>query len=111
MIPTEDQEQATLVQYCKLKNYPHFRVPNETYTKSWKQKAKNKALGVVKGVPDLFVIVNDKLIAIEMKRASHSLSRATKEQLEWIERLNKANIPAKVCYGSNEAIDFINQNK
>lgn len=55
--PTEDQEQEAFVQWLRLKGYPHFRVPNETYTKSWSQKAKNKKLGVSSGVPDLFVAV------------------------------------------------------
>jgi len=31
-------------QWLRLNNIAHFRVPNETYTKSWSQKAKNKAL-------------------------------------------------------------------
>ena len=56
-LPTEAAEQVALVHYLRAKGYRHFRVPNETYTKSWKQKATNKALGVVSGVPDLFVIV------------------------------------------------------
>ena len=30
--PTEDQEQEAFVQWLRLKGYPHFRVPNETYT-------------------------------------------------------------------------------
>ena len=55
--PTEEQEQMAFVQWLRLKGYAHFRVPNETYTKSFKQKAKNKALGVSSGVPDLAVVV------------------------------------------------------
>lgn len=51
--PTEQQEQIVLIQYLNLKGIPHFRVPNETYTKSWNQKRLNKALGVKAGVPDL----------------------------------------------------------
>mgnify|MGYP001007545441 FL=1 len=82
--PTEDQEQEAFVQWLRLKGYPHFRVPNETYTKSWNQKAKNKKLGVSSGVPDLAVVVPDvwhvygdnvptntytgRLVFIEMKR-------------------------------------------
>lgn len=56
---TEDQEQEAFVQWLRLKGYSHFRVPNETYTKSWSQKAKNKKLGVSSGVPDLAVVVPD----------------------------------------------------
>lgn len=55
--PYEDQEQEAFVQWLRLKDYPHFRVPNETYTKSHKQRIKNKKLGVSPGVPDLAVVV------------------------------------------------------
>ena len=105
MIPTEAQEQKAVVAYCKYNQLPCFRVPNETYTTSWKQKMNNKQLGVSKGIPDLFVIVNNQLIAIEMKRIKGSVT--SPEQLEWLRLLNMANIPAKVCKGSQEAIDYI----
>jgi hypothetical protein len=105
MIPTEHEEQANLVQYLNNKGYKHFRVPSETYTKSWNQKRINKMLGVVKGAPDLFILVGNQLIACEMKRIKGSVT--SKEQKEWIDRLNKANIPARVCKGCDEAISFI----
>lgn len=107
MIPTEEAEQRAVVHYCRLKQLPHFRVPSETYTTSWNQKRKNRALGVVKGIPDLFVITHGKLIAIEMKRVKGG--RATPEQKEWLERLNGVGITAKVCHGADEAIQFIEQ--
>lgn len=104
-IPTEDEEQAAFVQYMRLKNIIHFRVPSETYTKSWAQKAKNKRLGVVKGVPDLFVINNRKLYAVEMKRIKGSVTSL--EQKEWIKALNEVGVSAAVCKGAEEAIKFI----
>lgn len=55
--PYEDQEQEAFVRWLDDNGYPRFRVPNETYTKSHKQRIKNKKLGVSSGVPDLFVIV------------------------------------------------------
>lgn len=105
MIPTEAEEQIKLVQWLRLKNLPHFRVPNETYTKSWRQKNMNKALGVSKGVPDLFVIVGGKLIAIEMKRTKGSVT--SREQIDWIERLNKAGVRSTIAKGCQEAIAFV----
>ncbi len=45
-IKAEDQRARSIVQWLRLKGYPHFRVPDETYTKSWSQKPKNKKLGV-----------------------------------------------------------------
>lgn len=106
-VPTESDEQKVLVHWMTLNNIKFFRVPNETYTKSWKQKANNKALGVVRGVPDLFVIVNNKLIAIELKRQKRY--KTTPEQEEWIDTLNDIGIPARICPGADKAIEFINE--
>ena len=122
--PTEDQEQEAFVQWLRLKGYPHFRVPNETYTRSWSQKAKNKKLGVSSGVPDLFVAVtfppphliiykddgselkrDKKLVAIEMKRKKGGVT--SKNQKKWIKTLNEAGIQTVVCKGCDAAIEFI----
>lgn len=122
--PTEDQEQEAFVQWLRLKGYPHFRVPNETYTKSWSQKAKNKKLGVSSGVPDLFVAVpfppphliiahkdrddevrNKTLVAIEMKRKKGGVT--SENQKKWIKTLNEAGIQTVVCKGCDAAIEFI----
>lgn len=105
MIPTEAQEQITFVEYLKLKQIPHFRVPNETFTRSWKQKAMNKALGVSAGVPDLFLIVDNQLVAIEMKRTKGSTTSPAQKQ--WLELLNNAGIPGRICFGAAEAIDYV----
>ena len=122
--PTEDQEQEAFVQWLRLKGYPHFRVPNETYTRSWSQKAKNKKLGVSSGVPDLFVAVpfppphliiahkdrddevrNKTLVAIEMKRKKGGV--ISENQKKWIKTLNEAGIQTVVCKGCDAAIEFI----
>lgn len=105
MIPTEYQEQVAFIQYLELKGYDYFRVPNETYTKSWNQKRINKALGVKAGIPDLFVIVDSNLVAVEMKRTKNSTTTAS--QIEWIKKLNSAGVPTKVCKGAEAAIKFI----
>ena len=65
----------------------------------------NTALGVSKGVPDLFVIVAGRLIAIEMKRVKGSVN--SPEQKVWISRLNKAGVPAYIAKGCSEAIAII----
>lgn len=106
-LPSEDTEQTWLVEWLRLNHIPHFHIPNSTFTKSYKQQAKNKRLGVVKGVPDMFCIVNNQLIAIEMKRVKGGV--ATPEQKEWIRLLNQANIPARVCKGFDEAKKFIEE--
>lgn len=105
MIPTEAEEQAVVLQYCDLKGYKYFHVPNSTYTKSYKQKAFNWAQGVRRGVPDLFIIVGKKMIAIEMKRTRGSVT--SPEQKQWVDNLNSANVPARICNGAKEAIAFV----
>lgn len=104
-VPTEQEEQIALVQYLNLKHIPHFRVPNETYTKSWNQKRLNKALGVQPGIPDLFVIFNNQMKGVELKRIKGGVT--SEAQKEWIKKLNQAGIPVKVCKGCDEAIKFI----
>lgn len=104
--PTEYEEQVVLVQYLSLKGYPFFHVPNSTYT-SWNQKRRNRALGVQKGPPDLFAIINGKMIAIELKRLKGSST--SPQQKEWIELLNGAGVPARVCKGADAAIEFIEE--
>jgi len=94
-----------VVQYLRLKGYKFFRVPNETYTKSWKQKNMNKALGVSAGVPDLFVVTPHGLKGVEMKRLKGSVT--SPQQVEWLETLNEAGVVSKVCKGAEEAIAFI----
>lgn len=125
--PTEDQEQEVFVQWLRLKGYPHFRVPNETYTRSWSQKAKNKKLGVSSGVPDLAIVVpskwhktademvqfaprhmatfNSRLVFIEMKRKKGGVT--SENQKKWIKALNEAGVQTVVCKGCDEAIEFI----
>lgn len=105
LIPSESEEQAIFVQWLRLKGIHHFRVPNETYTKSWKQKAMNKALGVSSGVPDLFLIVGGQMVAIEMKRLKGG--KTTPNQKEWLARLNAAGVPSLVCNGAKEAITYV----
>lgn len=106
-VPTEHDEQVVLVGWLRLMHLPHFRVPSETYTTSWKQKNMNKALGVVRGVPDLFVLTPKGLIALELKRRKGS--SVSKEQREWIDALNEAGTPAYIAKGAQEAIDIVEQ--
>ena len=107
IIPTEEAEQRTFVQYLQLRHLKHFRVPNETYTKSRMQHYKNKVLGVSAGVPDLFVIVNGRLIAVEMKRIKGSVTSPA--QIEWLKSLNDAGVPSRVCKGASAAIAFVEE--
>lgn len=106
-VPTEYEEQVTLVQYLSLKGYKHTAIPNSTYTTSWNQKRRNKATGLNPGLPDMVVIVNDNLVWIELKRTKGGvLSQAQKD---WIAALEEAGQTVRVCKGAEEAIKFIEE--
>lgn len=104
-IISEEVEQRNFVRWLELKGYKFTAIPNSTYTKSWKQKLKNKAVGLRAGFPDLVVIAENKFMVIEMKRIKQST--LTIFQKEWIEALTKAGIPVAVCKGADEAIAFV----
>jgi hypothetical protein len=112
IVPLEDVEQADYVSWLNDRGIKHFRVPSETYTKSKAQKAKNKRLGVVRGIQDLFVIITPEqsvdaegyILASEMKRIKGS--KTTPEQWEWYHLINSlgiANVHAYIFKGAAEA--------
>lgn len=106
---TEYEEQVAFVQWLRVMGLPHWRTPNETYTKSWSQKNKNKALGVSAGVPDLFVALPKiGLVAIEMKRTKGSVT--SQAQKDWLGILNDIpGVEAHICKGAEAAIEVIKE--
>lgn len=107
--PTEAEEQIMVVQYLELRGHKFTAIPNETGSsmEAKRRAVRLKRQGVRKGFCDLVAIVNGTFIAIEMKR-QHG-GTVSKEQKEWIDALNKAGIPARVCKGAKEAINFIKE--
>ena len=104
-VPTEDEEQIVVVHYLEMKGYPFSHIPNSTFTKSWKVKMRNKMLGVRPGLPDLFCIIKNKPVWIEMKRKKGGV--LSKYQEQWVEDLSKAGMRVWVCRGADEAIEQI----
>lgn len=109
--PTEYQEALTLVDYLerlktagKVLCYSH--IPQETYTKSWAIKNKNKAQGVRPGVPDYVIVTRDKVLWIELKRTKGGT--VSEAQKTWIAALDSKQSRAMVCKGFDEAQRFIN---
>jgi len=113
--PTEAQEQETFVEWLELKGYKFTAIPNSTYTTSWKQKIKNKRVGLRAGLPDLLVIVpnenkkpNSILVFVEMKRKGAKVSAVSDEQGRWLSALNWCEgVTAEWCAGVDQAIKFI----
>lgn len=110
LVPSEDEEEHLLAEYCDLKKWKHCHFSNEMWTSSWKQKHKMKYLGVASGLPDHLVIVKRKdgvtvPAYIEMKKAKGGT--ISDSQFEWIETLLVAKQYATVCAGGDEAIEFV----
>jgi hypothetical protein len=82
-------------------------IPSSTYTKSWNQKRKNKAMGVRKGAPDLMIVAKNTLLFIELKRLKGGVVR--KEQKRFITHLNTTGAVAVVCKGYEEAKTVIDE--
>ena len=107
---TEYDECVALVQYMKILisqgvDLMYSHIAQSTYTTSWKQKSKNKAMGVMPGVPDYIIIINQKTIFIEMKREKGG--QVSKYQVNWIENLNTSGVSAYVCRGFEEAREVL----
>jgi len=76
----EQIEQEALVKYLELKHIKFSALPLSTFTKSWGVKIRNKMMGVRPGVPDMMLIIKNKLLFIEMKRKKGGVvSQAQKE--------------------------------
>lgn len=107
LVPTEAQEGEALVAYLRMKGLRFTHIPNETghSLEARKRAVRMKRQGVSRGFPDYLIIVDDQLIGIELKRQKGS--RTSPEQVEWVQALNDAGVPAKVCKGFDEARDFI----
>ena len=110
---TEAQEQKVIIQWCNLQSckYPELKMifhrPNES-KRSARYGAELKRMGMAKGFPDLGLLVPNKKYAglfIELK--ADKTKSMTKEQKEWLEKLNSYGYKAVRCNGSEEAIQVI----
>lgn len=115
-VPLEDEEQIAFVQWLELVGLRFSAIPNSTYTKSWKQKTKNRLTGLRAGFPDMVVIIPPtrskdsvgRFLCVEMKRVS--LGTVSQVQKDWIAAINGVDSPsveARVCKGAHEAIEFV----
>lgn len=108
MVPTEQQEAETLATYLQIKGYKFTHIPNETGSDpAAKRRAiRMKRAGTSKGFPDYLIFVDGKSIAIELK-SKRKGAKATQEQVDWLMTLSNSGFDSAVCYGADEAIEFI----
>ncbi|MDB8814630.1 VRR-NUC domain-containing protein [Romboutsia sp. 1001216sp1] len=109
---SEETEQMTLIDWCNINTciYPElkliYHIPNGG-KRGKSEGARLKRAGVKKGVPDLCLPVprrNYHGLYIEMKYGN---GRTSKEQKEWINKLNEQGYYATVCNGFEEAKEAI----
>lgn len=109
---SEETEQMILIDWCNINTciYPElklmYHIPNGG-KRGKSEGARLKRAGVKKGVPDLCLPVprrNYHGLYIEMKYGN---GRTSKEQKEWINKLNEQGYYAVVCNGFEEAKDTI----
>lgn len=68
-----------------------------------------KKQGLQKGTPDYLIFLNNKILAIELKRQDKNKSKLSVEQKLFLNKLDKFDyIKVAVCYGADKAMDFIN---
>ena len=106
--PTEYAECQVFHQWLELNHIRHTHIGNESQIGGRAgiiRGAKLKAIGQSKGFPDYLLIVNNKLIAIEMKRQTGG--RLSPEQKQWLEALTGCGVKCFVCRGANQAIETV----
>jgi hypothetical protein len=117
-IPLEDDEAVALSRWLRIKKIPHCHIPLEGRMKPQYMK-KLSAMGVSKGFPDYIVFTPSKQLFIELKRRKKikkngelgaSPSKVGDEQQEWIDNINcYGYAEARICYGWNEAQEFVEE--
>tara|TARA_Y100000592_G_C5209257_1_gene194185 strand:+ start:132 stop:470 length:339 start_codon:yes stop_codon:yes gene_type:complete len=110
----EYQLQKAVCKYLDLQNVLYCGSMGGQYQVHMSQRIKAKKSGYKKGFPDLFIYEPNEQycgLAIELKVG---YNKATKEQLYWIEQLNKKGYKAVVCNGIDETLeqikDYFNEN-
>ena len=105
VVPTEHQEQVSLIQWLKIKGLSFTASPNGGLRNKI-VAAKLKAEGVSAGFPDLTIFLPEKVLFIEMKRQKGGTVR--QNQKEWLKYLDSLPyVSATVCNGWREAVEFI----
>lgn len=103
---SEAQEQSIVVQYCDIKKFPIFAIPNGG-SRHPIEAANLKKQGVKAGVPDLMLPIAKHGyhgLFIEMKVG---YNKPTDNQRKWAEKLSKNGYLVKTCWSADEAINLI----
>lgn len=112
MLPTEEEEQTWLFSWAALNlgRWPELElmhhIPNGG-KRSKSEAARFKAMGVKRGVSDIFLPVargGYHGLYIELKAKD---GKVEKEQREWIDAVRKQGYCGAVCFGGNLAAELL----
>ena len=110
---SEAQEQKVIFEWAEWnKNkYPELEMLMHTVNegkRTPRMGAELKRMGMKRGFPDISLLVpNKKYHGLFIELKADKTKRLTKEQKEWLEKLNKYGYKAIRCNGSEEAIQVI----
>ena len=120
-IPNEDYEIKSFSNYLQSNQYIYFNIMNESSIRlPIKVAAKRKRQWLKKWVSDFLIFLKNKkcILFVEMKRRKRELkngkewkspSIVSKEQIEFINQVNKTYNMWAIVYGSKEAISILNK--
>ena len=113
-IGSEAYEQEIVVNWLEINNYKFTAIPNDTYTKSWKQKTKNKKIWVRPWMSDLIIVLKIwAILFLEMKKKRWpnwwaNGTQVSEHQKGWEMAINRVkNCEYIIAYWADEAIDII----
>ena len=111
--PKEDEESMAFSQWLRLKGLMYTYIGNDSGLPprvAMLAAIRKKKLGLSAGFPDFVIVTDGGILYCEMKRAKKSLSTVSPEQKTWIAVLNNCpGAEARVCYGAEEAIKFVQE--
>jgi hypothetical protein len=102
----EDKIQRGVIAHLRARGVPNiffFHVPNGG-KRSKIEAAILYGLGVRAGVPDLFIIKDARVFAMELKARDGRLSP---QQLDALEALKRAGVTTAVCYSVDHAVAML----
>lgn len=113
MNSSEAVHQKIIIEWCEWQKtkYPEldmiFHITNEG-KRSKRTGAELKRMGLKRGIPDICLPVpSNEYNGLWIELKADKTKRLTKEQKEWLEKLNRYGYKALRCNGADEAIETI----
>lgn len=104
----EHDEAVTFAAWLELTGLRYTHLAQETFTKSWATKARNKAEGVKTGFPDYCVVGHGIAVFVELKKIKGG--KTSEAQAAWVKDLKTVpGCRAAVCAGADAAIRFVTE--